>query len=67
MPTKKLPRQKVVMSSTQSITLEGIPHDPVYIQMMINGKRLSMELDTGPKLFIISEKTRQEILPEEKL
>ena len=56
------------MRSTQSITLEGIPViDPVYIHTLINGKQLSMELDTGAEVSIISEKTREEIFPEEKL
>ena len=35
--------------------------------MLINGKRLSMELDTGAEVSIISHKTREEIFQEEKL
>ena len=35
--------------------------------MLINGKKLSMELDTGAEVSIISEKTREETFPEEKL
>ena len=42
-------------------------NDPFYIQMLINGQQLSMEMDTGAELSIISEKTMEEILPEEKL
>ena len=42
-------------------------NDPVHIHVLINGKRLSMELDTGVEVSIISEKTREEIFPEEKL
>ena len=32
-------------------------NDPVYIQMLTNGKWLSMEVDTMAELSIISEKT----------
>ena len=35
--------------------------------MLIKGKRLSMELDTGAEVSIISEKTREEIFPGKKL
>ena len=42
-------------------------NDPVYIHMLINGKKLSMELDTGAEVSIISEKTREEIFPGVKL
>ena len=41
--------------------------DPVYVHMLINGKKLRMELDTGAEVSIISEKTREETFPEEKL
>ena len=41
--------------------------DPVYVQMLINGQKLSMDLDTGAEVSIISEKTREEILPGEEL
>ena len=40
---------------------------PVYVHMLINGKRLSMELDTGAEVSIISEKTRKEIFPDEPM
>ena len=42
-------------------------NDPVYVHMLINGKRVSMELDTGAEVSITSEKTREEIFPGEKL
>ena len=42
-------------------------NDPVHVQMLINGKRLRMVLDTGAEVSIISEKTTEEIFPEEKL
>ena len=35
--------------------------------MLINGKWLNMEVDTEAEVSIISEKTREEIFPEEKL
>ena len=41
--------------------------DPVYVHMLIIGKKLSVELDTGAKVSIISEKTRKEIFPGEEL
>ena len=47
--------------------VEKYSNDPVYVHMLINGKRLSMELDTGAEVSIISHKTRKEIFPEEKL
>ena len=42
-------------------------NDPVHVKMLINVKRLRMELDTGAEVFIISNKTRKEIFPGEKL
>ena len=57
-------------SSSEEYTVHnigGYSSDPVYGQMLINGKRLSMESDTGAEIFIISEKTREEIFPEEKV
>ena len=43
------------------------PNDPIYVQMLINDKRLSMEVATGAEVSIILEKTREEIFPDEKL
>ena len=57
-------------SSSEEYTVHSIErysNDPVYVQMLINGKRLSMELDTGAEVSIILGKTREEIFPEEKL
>ena len=31
-------------------------NDPTYVHILINGKKLSMELDTGAEFSIISEK-----------
>ena len=42
-------------------------NDPVYVKMLIKGKRLSMKLDTGVEVSIISEETRKEKFPEEEL
>ena len=42
-------------------------NEPVYVQMLINGKRLSMELDAGAEISIISEKIKEALFPEEKL
>ena len=47
--------------------VERYSNDPVYVHMPINGKELSVEFDTGAEVSIISEKTRKEIIPEEKL
>ncbi len=41
--------------------------EPVQVQMMVNGKRLDMELDTGAALTLISESKRKAIFPKEKL
>ena len=41
--------------------------EPVQVQMMVNGKRLDMEVDTGAALSLISESTRKAIFPKEKL
>ena len=42
-------------------------NDQVYVHMLINETRLSMELNTEAEVFIISEKTREEIFPGKKL
>ena len=41
--------------------------DPVYAQVQINGKPLTMELNTGAALSIISDETRKAVFPEVKL
>ena len=40
-------------------------NDPVYIQMLNNSKRVSMKLDTGAEVSIITEKSRKQIFPEQ--
>ena len=40
---------------------------PLEVPLIINGKRLTMELDTGAAVSIISEATRKEFFPNEKL
>jgi len=40
---------------------------PLEVPLIINGKRLTMELDTGAAVSIISEATRKELFPKEKL
>ena len=57
-------------SSSEEYTVHNVgwcSNDPVYVQMLISSKRLSMEVDTGVEVSIISEKTKQEMFPEEKL
>ena len=57
-------------SSSEEYTVHNVgrfSNNLVYVQMLINGKRLSIEVDTGAEVSIISEKTREEIYPEEKL
>ena len=61
-------------TETESSSEEYLVHnvgrysnDPVCFQMLINGKQLSMDVDTGEEVSIILEKTREEIFPEEKL
>ena len=41
--------------------------DPANLQVQINDKRLTMEVDTGAALPIISEKTRKAVFPDKKL
>ena len=41
--------------------------DPVEVQVTVNGKQLTMEVDTGAALSIISESTRKAVFPDEKL
>ena len=41
--------------------------DPIHVQLLVNGKQLRMEVDTGAALSIISEKTREAMFPDEKL
>ena len=41
--------------------------DPANIQVQINNKQLTMEVDTGAALSIISKKTRKAVFPDEKL
>ena len=40
---------------------------PVEVQVTVNGKQLTMEVDTGAALSIISESTRKAVFPHEKL
>ena len=57
-------------SSSEEYTVHNVrrySNDPVYVQMLINGKWLSMDMDTGAEVSIISDRTREEIFPEEKL
>ena len=42
-------------------------NDPVNVKFLMNGKRLSMGLDTGVEVSINSEETRKEKFPEEEL
>ena len=39
----------------------------VYVKMLISGKKLSMELDTGAEVSSISEEIWKEKFPEEEL
>lgn len=41
--------------------------DPITVPMLLNGKTLTMEVDTGAALSVISESTRQSVFPEEPL
>ena len=41
--------------------------DPSNVQVQINNKQLTMEVDTGAALSIIPEKTRKAVFPDEKL
>ena len=55
-------------TSSEDYTVHNVGRyskDPVYIQMLIKGKQLSMEMDTGAEVSIISEKTTEEISKRE--
>ena len=57
-------------SSSEEYTFDNVgrcSNDRVYVQMLIKNKQLSMEVDTGVEVSIVSEETREEILPVEKL
>ena len=57
-------------SSSEEYTVHNIgrySNDPVYIQILINGKQLSMEVDTGAEVSMILKKNREEIFSEDKL
>ena len=40
--------------------------NPIAVPLLVNGKQLTMELDTGAAVSIISEATRKELFPNEK-
>ncbi len=40
---------------------------PIEVQIVVNGHTLTMELDTGAAVSVISDKTRREFSPSEKL
>ena len=72
--TRKSPTQVRKKPGRQQSKMEHKVHDvgrysndSIYVHMLINGKKLSMKLDSGAEVSIISEKTRKEIFPEEKL
>ena len=57
-------------SSDDEYTFHKIKHhsnDPVYVQVLANGKKLNMEVDMGAALSIISDNTRTKLFPDEKL
>ena len=49
------------------IGLEIVLLTPSNVHVRINDKQLTMEVDTGAALSIISEKTRKAVFPDEKL
>ena len=42
-------------------------NDPVNVQVLVDGKQLNTEVDTGAALSIISKKTRKVVFPNENL
>ena len=58
-----------IESSSEDYTIHNVgrySNDSVYVQILINGKWLGMEVDTGAEVSIISRKIRKEIFPEDK-
>ena len=47
--------------------IKGGASDPVHIRVLINGKEIDMEVDTGAAFSIISGKTKNTFFPREKL
>ena len=50
----------------QLFTLETKSSQPITVDLQVEGKPLTMEVDTGAAVAIISEHTRKEILPQTK-
>ena len=72
--TYRLDDDKLSRSSEDSSSDEYELHymgkrstEPVQVQMVINGKRLDMEVDTGAALSLISDAKRKAMFPKEKL
>ena len=47
--------------------LEERSSTPINVQVLVNGQQLTMELDTGAAIFIISEETRKPCFADQKL
>lgn len=47
--------------------LHGNSPDPIMVQLLVNGKELDIEVDTGAALSIISEANRAAVFPNDTL
>ena len=56
------------MSSDSAVlTVTHTPSRPITVQMELNGQCVSMELDTGASVSLMSHSTQQRLFPEERL
>ena len=68
---KSSPTQELKKPGRQRPTMNRVHErycsDLVYVHTLVDGKKLSMELDTEAEVSIVWEKTRKQIFPGEKL
>ena len=68
-PTHTVQETSPIVEEQFTIFLVEEPHShqPMMIQVEVQGKQLSMELDTGATVSIISSITKQQMFPAEQL
>jgi len=56
-----------VMVNISFTSFGGYTSDPITVSLLLNGKKLDMEVDTDAALSVISESTRQTLFADETL
>lgn len=56
-----------VNALVSNIDNDNVKADPMYLKVMINGKNVSMEIDSGSYASIISNKDRNKYFPDSKI